>query len=451
VQKQEGTIPLADLDSIQRDKATILAIIKYLLIAGIAVVVIYFGFWLFGILLPFVFGFVMAQVANGIATFTLGLVYRIGRRRKAGRPAATLHAASNPPAADQTSTGSPASPAAKPAPASAPVTGRRKRGSYPHGLARSRTETRLAVVIYFVEVIGLIGLAFTIVSGGISQMRALVGYLPDLFKNADLPHTIVNYLRDLSDKLGGLLPPDFLEQLSAELAALQTRLIQAVPDIATTILKYLASVAGYLPVLLFIIIVVIISGYYFTAQNRFLYTLARRNITSKSFREKSIRLVNTLSTTLFRVIGGYIFLLVITFVMALIGLMIIKMPFPVIFAVILALLDLLPVLGIGTTLIPISIYMFVIGNVFGGVGALLLLAIMVLIRRLIEPPILGNALKLHPMATLVAMIVGYGIYGLGGIILGPIVFVVAREVMVRFGFDRKLRDVVGKVLDKISH
>jgi sporulation integral membrane protein YtvI len=441
---------VSDLDSVQRDKATILAIIKYLLITGIAVVIVYFAFWLFGILLPFVFGFVMAQVANGIASFIFGLSYRLRHLRKAGRTAAAAAKAAKAPAAAQTALPA-APPAASEQPASQPpAASRRKRGVYPHGLARSRAETRVAIVVYFVEVVGLIGLAFIIVSGGIGQMRALVGYLPELFKNADLPNMIVNYLQDLSNKLGGLLPADFLGQLSTELADLQTRLIQTVPDIAATILKYLASVAGFLPILLFIIIVVVISGYYFTAKNRFLYTLARRNITSKSFRQRSIRLVNKLSTTLFRVIGGYAFLLLITFVMGLIGLMIIRMPYPVIFAVILALLDLLPVLGIGTTLIPISIYMFVIGNVFGGVGALLLLAIMVSIRRLIEPPILGNALKLHPMATLVAMIVGYGIYGLAGIILGPVVFVVAREAMVGFGFDQKLRGIVGKVLDKIS-
>ncbi len=419
---------MPDPDSIQRDKATILAIIKYLLIAGIAIFVLYFGLWLFGILLPFVFGFVLAQVANGLAAFILGLLYRI--RHRQARPA------------------TPASTKASGAAVSA--SGRRKLSTYPHGLARSRTETRLAIVIYFFEVIGLIGLVFVIVSGSISQLRALARYLPDFLKNTDLPSAVVNYLQNLSNSLGGLLPADFMQALSAELADLQTSLLQAVPDIATTILKYLASLAGLLPVLLFIIIVVIMSGYYFTAQSRFLYKFVRRNITSKSFREKSVRLVSTLSTTLFRVFGGYVFLLLVTFIMALIGLLIIKMPYPVIFAVILALVDLLPVLGIGTTMIPIAIYMFITGNVFGGIGALVLMAAMIFVRRVIEPPVLGNALKLHPMATLVAMIVGYGVYGLGGIILGPIIFVVGREIMVRFEFDHKLRDMVRRVLDKIS-
>jgi sporulation integral membrane protein YtvI len=429
-------MPVPDLDSIQRDKATILAIIKYLLIAGIAVAVFYAGFWLFGILLPFVFGFVLAQVANRLSSFILSVLYTIRHHRQPKRaaPAAAQPAAARTPA--------------KAASPGAPV--RHKHRTYPHGLVRSRSETRLAIVIYFVEVIGLIVLVFFIVSGSISQLRALARYLPEFLKTTDLPGTVVSYLQNLSNSLGGLLPADFMQALSAELADLQVRLLQAVPDIAANILKYLASFVAFLPVLLFVIIVVIMSGYYFTAQSRFLYTFVRRNITSKSFREKSVRLVSTLSTTLFRVFGGYVFLLLVTFIMALAGLLIIKMPYPVIFAIILALVDLLPVLGIGTTMIPIAIYMFVSGSLFGGIGALVLLALMIFVRRVIEPPVLGNALKLHPMATLVSMIVGYGVYGLGGIILGPIIFVVGREIMVRFEFDSKLRDMVRRVLDKIS-
>jgi predicted PurR-regulated permease PerM len=136
--------------------------------------------------------------------------------------------------------------------------------------------------------------------------------------------------------------------------------------------------------------------------------------------------------------------------MALGGLLIIKMPYPVIFALVLAIVDLLPVLGIGTTLVPIAIYMFAIGNIIGGIGALVLLAIMIVVRRVIEPPILGSAMRLHPMATLVAMIIGVGIYGLGGLIIGPFVFVIMREIMVHFGIDQRLRDMIGRLLNRVS-
>jgi len=173
--------------------------------------------------------------------------------------------------------------------------------------------------------------------------------------------------------------------------------------------------------------VVIMSGYYFISDSHNLFQILRRNVTSKVFREKSIRLVNTLSSTLFRVIGGYLLLLFITFLEALIGLLILKMPYAVIIALVAAVVDLLPLLGISATLIPVSIYLFVTGNVFGGIGALVLWGIMSLVRRFIEPPILGTAMRLHPMATLAAMIIGIALYGLGGILIGPLILVIAKE------------------------
>jgi sporulation integral membrane protein YtvI len=414
-----GGLIMPDPDRIQRDKATILAIIKYILIAAVVAAVIYFGLRLFWILLPFVFGFVLAQVANLLASAIFNMLFKIRHR----------------PARDA---------------ANAQASGRKKRGIYPHGLARSRKETRLAIVLYFIEVIALISLVIVIINGGVSQLRALASYLPDIIKNANLSGQIITYIKNLSDKLGVIFHADFLAEIEKALTQTQQQAVQALPGIAAKILNALASFVGSVPMIIFVIIVVIMSGYYFTADKRFLYVFMHRNITSKPFREKSIRLVSNLSTTLFRVIGGYVLLFVITFVMALGGLLIIRMPYPVIFALVLAIVDLLPVFGIGATLVPIAIYMFFRGSIFGGIGALVLLVAMVLIRRVIEPPILGTALRLHPMATLASMIIGIGIYGLGGIIVGPIIFVIAREIMVLYGFDQKIRAFVGTVLNKVS-
>jgi sporulation integral membrane protein YtvI len=412
---------VTDLERIERDKATILAIIKYVLIIAIVAVIIYCGFWLFGVLLPFVFGFVMSQVANHAASGILGLTWRIRHRREA-----------------------------RAKPAAAQPSGPKKRGTYPHGLVRSHKEKRLAITIYFLEVIAVIMLALVILQGGIVQLRNLARYLPDLLKNADLGKRIVDYLKELSVNLGGLFQADFLTQIENAVAQFQDQVVQSLPGVAARLLSFAASFVGSLPMIVFVIIVVIMSGYYFTADNRFLYAFLRRNITSRSFLERSVSIVSTLSKSLFRVIGSYLFLFLLTFLMALGGLMIIRMPYPVIFALVLAIVDLLPIFGIGATLIPISIYMFITGSVFGGVGALVLLVVMILIRRVIEPPIMGNAIKLHPMATLVSMIIGVGVYGLGGIIIGPIIFVVAREVMSCYGFDKKIREMIGSVLNKVS-
>ncbi len=426
---------MADLDRIQRDKATILAIIKYLLIAGLAIAAILFGFRLFLILLPFVFGFILAKVSISIVNALHNKSFARRQRR-------------NQLLAEKPQAGGPAESETEEAPKSDTASG--KPAHYQQGLARSRRDTNLIVAVYILIIIIVIAMIIGVIVVGISQLRALVNYLPNLIRDTDLAQRLVNYLSDLSDRLGGILQPEQLSFLKNEIANLQQKLLAGVPGLVTAILNGIASFAASLPTVFFVIIVVIMSGYYFITDSRNLYKFLRRNVTSKIFREKTIRLVNTLSSTLFRVIGGYLLLLILTFIMALIGLLIIRMPYAVVFALIAAIVDFLPVLGLSATLIPISIYMFINGNIISGIGALVILAIMTMIRRVIEPTILGNAMRLHPMATLASMIVGIAIYGITGLVIGPIILVIAKEVLPLYGIDRKLRNIVGDILNKVT-
>lgn len=410
---------MSDPERIQRDTAAILAIIKFALYALIAAGVIYYGFRLIWILFPFVIGFILAKVAALLARKWLNLTYRLRWRPK------------------QTD----GSPAAQPV---------RKKQPYPRGLAKSRHETKTALGFFTAEVIAVIALLIGVLIASFNQLRSLAEFLPKFVAESDLGARLTALISDISERLGGVFQADFLTEINAQLDALKQRLLAAVPDIASAILNGLGAFAGYLPIFFMIVIVIIMSGYYFIADNRRIYRFLRKNITSASFRQKTIRLIDSLSTTLFRVIGGYLFLLILTFIEALIGLLIIGMPYAVVIAMLIAVVDFLPVLGIGVTLVPVSAYLFISGNVWGGFGALVLLAIMSLVRRVIEPPVLGNAMSLHPLATLAAMIIGIALYGIGGIILGPVIMVIAKEIMTFYGLDQRIRAFFGDLTEKIA-
>ncbi|MDW7655866.1 MAG: AI-2E family transporter [Bacillota bacterium] len=423
-------------ERMQHDKATILSIIKYFLILVVAVVFIYAGFRLFVILLPFVFGFILARLSIAIVTAAKNLIYDIGQylhKRKERRNAPAAAPAETPETQN----------------ASLPA-GRRKLGRYPQGLARSRSEKRLIIVVYILLIVLIFGMFVGVIIAGVGQLRSLAAYLPEIFSDTDFFLRIVDYLENLSAKLGGFIPPQYLSLLETELANLQQRILQEVPRIVTAILNGIASFAGNLPIIFFIIVVTIMSGYYFIADSRSMYIFMRRNVISKQFREKTVRLINTLFSTLFRVIGGYLFLLILTFAMALGGLLLIQMPYAVIIALVAAIVDFLPVLGLSATMIPVAIYWFINGQIWQGLGALIVLVVMTMIRRVIEPAVLGNAMRLHPMATLAAMIVGIAVYGLAGILIGPIIMVIAKEILSLYGIDEKLRTFFGDVLNRFS-
>lgn len=403
-----------DLERIERDKATILTIIKYLLIITIIAVALYFGLKLFTILIPFAIGFILARTAIAISNQLYNLQLRLDRKLNLKRPLLSGTSSSRTP--------------------------RRK---WPEATGWAVFFFFLMVILTFVLITGVIMIA-------IGQIRSLAGYLPTLVRENNLIEQVIIALREFSLRLGGIVDPATLATLENELTAIQQQLIHSIPDIVTSILNGLASFVGSLPIIFFSIIVMIMSGFYFITDSASVISFLKRNVPHVAFRETTGRLINTLSTTLFRVIGGYLLLLLITFFAVLIGLSIIKMPYAVVFALIAAVVDFLPVLGISATMIPISLYMFLNSNIWGGLGALIIYVAITFLRRAIEPPILGNAMNLHPMATLFAMIVGIGIYGILGIILGPIILVIAKETLTLYGFDVKLRKIFGEFLSRVS-
>ena len=76
------------------------------------------------------------------------------------------------------------------------------------------------------------------------------------------------------------------------------------------------------------------------------------------------------------------------------------------------------------------------------------MAIMTIIRRFIEPPILGKSLHLHPLAMLISMAAGVYIWGAIGFLLGPVVFIILLDVFTIFGLDKKFKKFLARVLNR---
>ena len=413
---------MPDLDKIQRDKGTILSIIKYLLIAALAVVAITVGARLIVLLLPFLFGLVMARTSMAIAN-----KIRPPKSTQGLKPL-------NPATENGTEKQSAAGPIL--------TTGQTRP-------PQTLYNVKLAVVIYIILEIGLVALMTGIIIASLAQLRELAMYLPDFFRQTDLVSLLMGPLRNLEGSLGLLLDDQTLLVIQQALVEWQSTLVASIPGAMTRVLNGIGSFVGNLPAIFLTIIVILLSGYYFITDSRNIYGFLSDSINNKAFLDKSVNLFNILSKTLLRVIGGYMLLLIITFVLVLVGLLIIQVPYAVIIALVAAIVDLLPVLGLSATLIPLAIYLFINGQIWNGVGAVVLYFAVNMIRRFVEPPILGNALRLHPMATLFSMILGVALYGLAGVLIGPVLLVIAKEIFTEFGFDKKLRKMIGDLLTRI--
>ena len=119
----------------------------------------------------------------------------------------------------------------------------------------------------------------------------------------------------------------------------------------------------------------------------------------------------------------------IVFVLLTLGLWLLGVDFPILFAGLISVLDALPVLGTGTVLIPWALVCFLQGASSRGFGLLTLYALTALGRTALEPRLVGRSLGLHPLLTLAAFYLGFRLFGVPGMILLPLLAIVVKQFL----------------------
>lgn len=102
-----------------------------------------------------------------------------------------------------------------------------------------------------------------------------------------------------------------------------------------------------------------------------------------------------------------------------IGLFLIGNPYALLFGVAIGIFDAFPVLGSGLILVPWSVFCFIRGKAFAGAVLLTLYGICQFSREYIEPKLLGGKMGMRPVYSLMAVYIGYELFGLSGVFLGP--------------------------------
>lgn len=111
-----------------------------------------------------------------------------------------------------------------------------------------------------------------------------------------------------------------------------------------------------------------------------------------------------------------------------VGLAILRVDFWLLFGVLIALIDALPVLGAGVVLIPWALLSFLQADSALGIGLLILCGCVTVLRSALEPKLIGQKFGLHPLISLAAFYVGWRVMGTAGMILFPIATVLTGQI-----------------------
>ena len=138
-----------------------------------------------------------------------------------------------------------------------------------------------------------------------------------------------------------------------------------------------------------------------------------------------------------KVLGGYLkaeaILVLVSFFISVVGLYLLKfagfnLPFPLLAALIIGFVDALPIFGSGTVMIPWAILCAIDGDIKLGMAILVLWIIMSIVRQFMEPRLVSKQIGIHPIFTLIAMYTGFKLIGVLGMLIGPIVLIVLKNI-----------------------
>lgn len=138
-----------------------------------------------------------------------------------------------------------------------------------------------------------------------------------------------------------------------------------------------------------------------------------------------------------KVLGGYlkaeVILVFVSFFISVVGLYLLKfagfnLPFPLLAALIIGFVDALPIFGSGTVMIPWAILCAIDGDIKLGMAILVLWIIMSIVRQFMEPRLVSKQIGIHPIFTLIAMYTGFKLIGVLGMLIGPIVLIVLKNI-----------------------
>jgi len=131
--------------------------------------------------------------------------------------------------------------------------------------------------------------------------------------------------------------------------------------------------------------------------------------------------------TLIKWLRAQLMLIAVTFVLLTLAFLILGIPYGILLAALIALIDALPVLGTGTVLIPWALISFLGGDASLGIGLALTYGLVSITHSIMEPRFVGNQLGLHPLATLMAMYLGFRLIGVLGMISFPLGFILLKQ------------------------
>lgn len=303
-------------------------------------------------------------------------------------------------------------------------------------------ERRLKLVRKHGSMITIIGVLATVILIGylagtklISEGINLVNSVPEVYEN------FKENFQEIDDNLQGIydrLPDNLQGNLSKVTENLSSYISGAVKAVGQPTFEAAGNFAKNVPGTLIGIIMCILSAYFFTADRDAIFGVLRKNV-PESIWKRCSDVVNDLK----HVVGGYFKaqfkIMGVVYIILIIGLLILKVDYVLLVALLISFLDALPFFGTGTVLGPWAILKILSKDYIMAVGLIILYLVTQLVRQVIQPKIVGDTIGMNPLATLFFMFIGYKFSSIIGMIIAVPIGMIVINLYKAGIFDNQIR------------
>ncbi|QKS73181.1 sporulation integral membrane protein YtvI [Paenalkalicoccus suaedae] len=294
---------------------------------------------------------------------------------------------------------------------------------------KARFPNTLAVIVALLLGIGTLiggitGIIFLIIFG----VRKLSDFVPNWIEVTSIEvqrffnEQILPIWRDITGAVDNLTPGQ-QSAVSDGISTLGARAADTLAAAGESLTEGLTRLLIIVPTSIVVILFVFISFYFIGKDWERIFTAFRKH-TPNIVVQKSVEFKKMFQYRVLGFLQAQVILMVIASIVVLIGLLILRVENALTIAMIVGIAEILPYLGSGTILIPWFIYMLLTGNIGFAIGLAIVYAVTVLIRQAIEPKVLSSSMNLNTLAVLIALFVGFQLFGVIGVFLGPLLLVV---------------------------
>lgn len=257
------------------------------------------------------------------------------------------------------------------------------------------------------------------------ELRMLAGILPDL---GDTARSGMTLMEDWLLQLNARMPDSIRPLLDRNIAEFFSGGTKVLDGLMGWVLGLAGGVLSHVPDSALGIGTAIISGYMISAKLPKIKLWIKNRIPRERL-QPVFRALGRLK----QVLGSWLFaqtkLAGMTWLLLTVGFWILGISYPPLWALAVALVDAFPVLGTGTILLPWAFVCLLQQQTVRAIGLISTYLTVTLVRSALEPKLLGKHLGLDPLVTLITMYAGYKVWGIGGMLLAPLISVTAVQII----------------------